>query len=43
MIHDPYYSYIKNYQREDGRVFMEKEGFDDIVFSMAYWNFGLSS
>jgi integrase len=23
MIHDRYYSYIKNYQREDGRAFME--------------------
>jgi len=24
MIHDRYYSYIKNYQREDGSAFMEK-------------------
>jgi integrase len=23
MIHDRYYSYIKNYQRDDGRAFME--------------------
>jgi hypothetical protein len=43
MIHGRYYSYLKNYQREDGRAFMEKEGFDDNVFSMAYGNSGLSS
>ena len=24
MIHDRYYSYIKNYQRDDGSAFMEK-------------------